>query len=53
MLPPGEKKRPNEYDHASGCPQAVKITEAQRRALVNIAPTDRPAKDKVPGATRR
>ncbi len=24
MLPPGEAKRPNEYDHASGCPRAPK-----------------------------
>jgi hypothetical protein len=21
MLPPGEMKRPNEYDHAQGCPE--------------------------------
>jgi predicted amidophosphoribosyltransferase len=25
MLPPGEVKRPNEYDHASGCPLAPSL----------------------------
>lgn len=25
MLPPGVEKRPNEYDHASGCPREVLV----------------------------
>ena len=27
MLPKGTKKKPNEYDHASGCPRAAKLGE--------------------------
>jgi hypothetical protein len=34
MLPPGEVKRPNEYDHASGCPRDFKLTEARERELL-------------------
>ena len=28
MLPPGVTKRPNEYDHARGCPRAAKGAKA-------------------------
>ncbi len=35
MLPKGAVKKPNEYDHASGCPNAPKIrlTPLQKRVL--------------------
>ncbi len=32
MLPPGQVKRPNEYDHARGCPRG-RVTTSQARAL--------------------
>ena len=31
MLPAGVMKRPNEYDHASGCPKAPKRKRAARK----------------------
>ena len=30
MLPPGETKRPNEYDHASGCPAGLRLGDRVR-----------------------
>lgn len=33
MLPPGETKRPNEYDHASGCPQGLSPKQRLKRAV--------------------
>lgn len=44
-LPPGEKKRPNEYDHASGCPSGPPIVERVfesshiRRGRLAVDPT--------------
>lgn len=37
MLPAGQLKRPNEYDHASGCPRDVKLTKPQREELERLA----------------
>lgn len=31
MLPPRARKRPNEYDHASGCPLAPEKPKRRRR----------------------
>lgn len=30
MLPAGQVKRPNEYDHASGCPRATQAPSVER-----------------------
>jgi hypothetical protein len=35
MLPAGEAKRPNEYDHASGCPRG--LLERDRDGLLELA----------------